>query len=100
MLISILTSIVIFPFFARIDIENRFCYSLKNLQRMYYFIIQAFLSKDKIHAKICLSRATILEQMIRPTIIVMKSRIPETIYEPSKIRQRRLTIEGKKNFLI
>lgn len=68
---------------------------------MYYSIIQAFLSGNQMNAKIYLSRASILEQMIRQTSMTMQTRIPETIYEPSRILQkifypqrRKITIEG------
>lgn len=104
MLISICISLLIFPLFATIDIENRFSYCLKNLQQMYFLIIQAFLSRDQINAKILLSRTSIIEQMIQQTMISIQTRLSETIYEPSRILQKifyykrkhifNLTVEG------
>ncbi len=88
MLISICVSLFIFPLFATIDIENRFSYCLKNLQRMYYLIIQAFLSRNQMDAKISLSRALIIEQMIRQTMVTIQTRIPEAKYEPSRFLQK------------
>jgi uncharacterized membrane protein YccC len=88
MLISICVSLIIFPLFATIDIENRFSYCLKNLQRMYYFIIQAFLSRDQMNAKVSLSRSSIIEQLIRQTMIIIQSRIIEAKYEPSRFLQK------------
>jgi hypothetical protein len=88
MSISICISLLIFPLFSTIDIENRFSYCLKYFQRMYYLIIQAFLSRDRMNAKILLSRASIIEQMIRQTMIIIQSRLSETNYEPSRFLQR------------
>jgi hypothetical protein len=88
MSISICVSLLIFPLFATFDIEHRFCYCLKNLQRMYYFIIQAFLSRDRMGAKLSLSRASIIEQMIRQTMILIQPRIAEAKYEPSRLLQK------------
>lgn len=88
MTISIVVSLFIFPLFATIDIENRFSYCLKNLQQMYYFILQAFLSRDQMNAKIALSRASIIEQMIRQTILIIQSRLAEASYEPSRLLQK------------
>jgi hypothetical protein len=88
MSISICVSLFIFPLFSTIDIENRFSYCLKHLQRMYYLIIQAFLSRDRMNAKILLSRSSIIEQMIRQTMIIIQSRISEANYEPSRFLQK------------
>ncbi|CAF1333701.1 unnamed protein product [Adineta steineri] len=88
MIISICVSILFFPLFATFDIEHRFSYCLKNLQGMYYFIIQAFLSDDRMSAKVSLSRASILEQMIRQTMILMQPRVTEAKYEPSRLLQK------------
>ena len=86
--IAICVSLFIFPLFATIDIENRFNYCLKNLQRMYYFLIQAFLSRNEMDAKISLSRAAIIEQMIHQTMIAIQPRITEAEYEPSRLLQK------------
>ena len=88
MSIAICVSLLIFPLFATFDIEHRFSYCLQNLHRMYYLIIQAFLSQDEMNAKVSLSRASILEQMIRETMLLMQPRILEAKYEPSRFLQR------------
>ncbi|CAF1360199.1 unnamed protein product [Adineta steineri] len=87
-LISILISLFIFPLFATFDIENRFNYCLLHLQHMYHLIIQAYLCQDQISAKIFLSRAHIIEKMIRKTMITTQSRFDETYYEPSRLLQK------------
>jgi uncharacterized membrane protein YccC len=86
--IAICVALLIFPLFATIDFENRFNYCLKNLQRMYYFIIQAFLSRDEMNAKVSLSRAAIIEQMIHQTMMTIQPRIAEAKYEPSRLLQK------------
>ncbi len=88
MLISICVSLLIFPLFATIDIENRFSYCLKNVQRMYYLLIQSFLSRNEMDAKISLSRASILEEIIRETMIIIQSRLVEAKSEPSRFFQK------------
>ncbi|CAF3244784.1 unnamed protein product [Rotaria sp. Silwood2] len=86
--ISIFVSLLVFPLFATIDVENRFNYCLCYFQRMYYLIIQAFLSPDPIAAKVSLSRASIIEDIIRQTLIIMQTRLVEARYEPSRLLQR------------
>jgi hypothetical protein len=88
MLISIIVSLIIFPLFATFDIENRINYSLSHLQQMYDLIIQAFLCEDQISADVYLSRANIMEKMIRKTMITVQSRFSEIYYEPSRLLQR------------
>ncbi|CAF1454679.1 unnamed protein product [Rotaria sp. Silwood1] len=88
MLISICISLLILPLFATFDIENRFSYCLKNLQRMYYFIIQAFLSQDQMNAKVSLSHTSIIEQVFRQTMIIIQLRIAEAQYEPSRLVEK------------
>jgi len=88
MLISIIVSLIIFPLFATFDIENRINYSLSHLQQMYDLIIQAFLCEDQISANVYLSRANIMEKMIRKTMITVQSRFSEIYYEPSRLLQR------------
>ncbi|UJR24079.1 hypothetical protein I4U23_027047 [Adineta vaga] len=98
MSIAICVSLLIFPLFATFDVEHRFSYCLKNLHRMYYLIIQGFLSRDEMIAKVSLSRASILEQMIRQTMLLMQTRILETKYEPTKFLQK-LFYRKQKNIL-
>ncbi|CAF1140908.1 unnamed protein product [Rotaria sp. Silwood1] len=86
--ISIAVSLLVFPLFATIDIENRFNFCLRYFQRMYYLIIQAFLSPDPMAAKVSLSRASIIEGIIRQTLIVIQTRLVEAKYEPSSLIQR------------
>jgi hypothetical protein len=88
MLISIIISLSIFPLFATFDIENRINYCLSHLQQMYHLVIEAFLCEDQISANIFLSRANIIEKMIRKTMITIQSRFSETYYEPSRLLQR------------
>ncbi|CAF3136587.1 unnamed protein product [Rotaria sp. Silwood2] len=102
--LSIIISLFIFPLFVTFDIENRVNYCLSHLQKMYHLIIQAYLSEDHITANVFLSRAHIIEKMIRKTMITTQSRFSDTIYEPSRLlkiifnRKRRfiidLTIQG------
>ena len=88
MIISIAVSLVVIPLFATIDFENRFHYCLRSFQRMYYLIIQAFLSEDPIMAKIFLSRASIMEERIRQTLTSVPNRLIESQYEPSRLLQK------------
>jgi len=55
---------------------------------MYFFILQAFLSRDEMNPKILLSRASIIEPMIRQTMIIIQSRIFEAEYKPSRFLQK------------
>lgn len=106
MSISIFISLIIFPFYATIDIENRLNYSLKNLQRMYYLIIQSFLTINPMNKKIRLSNVRILEEMVDETIKIIRLRIAETNFEPSRLLQRlffhrrhQLTIDEQLNLI-
>jgi len=88
MLISVCVSLLIFPLFSTIDLENRFCYCLKNVQRMYFYLIQSFVCRDPINAKIFICRSTIVEQMIRQTSSIIPMRLIETQYEPTRFLHR------------
>jgi uncharacterized membrane protein YgaE (UPF0421/DUF939 family) len=79
MFISICISLFIFPLFATFDIENRFNYCLFNLQRMYQFVIQAFLSENEMNSKVSLSRASIIEN---------ETRLLEAKSEPSRLLKK------------
>ncbi len=81
-------SLLIFPLFATFDIENRSNYCLSHLQQMYHLVIEAFLCEDQISANAFLSRANIIEKMIRKTMITIQSRFSEIYYEPSRLLQR------------
>lgn len=98
MLISIIVSLFIFPLFSTFDIENRINYCLSHLQQMYHFIIQAFLCDNQINANIYLSRANIIEQMIRKTMIIIQLRFLEINYEPSRLLQR-LSNRNRRNII-
>lgn len=109
MSIAIGVSLIISPFFATIDLENRFHYCFRSFQRMYFLIIQAFLSEDPIAAKIYLSRASIIEERIRQTLSIVPNRLIDTRYEPSRFLQRiffgrrksmsNLSVQAKANLL-
>ena len=88
MIISSMVSLLIFPLFATYDIENRTNYCLSYLQQMYHLIIEAFLCEDEISANVYLSRANIIEKMIRQSIITTQSRFAETYCEPTRLLQR------------
>ncbi|CAF1324160.1 unnamed protein product [Adineta ricciae] len=98
MSIAVLVSLFIFPLFATFDLEHRFSYCLSNLHRMYYLIVQGFLSRDRMTSKVSLSRASILEQMIRETMLLMQPRILEAKYEPRTLLKR-LFYRKRKNFI-
>lgn len=86
--VALIISILIFPFFATIDIENRLNYCLYSFQEMQRWIIQAFLCSDKMHAQVHLARASTVEQMVRNAMNPMHSRLREAYYEPSRLLQR------------
>ncbi|CAF1135581.1 unnamed protein product [Adineta ricciae] len=86
--VSLLVSLLVFPLFATIDIENRMNYCLKNLQRMESIVIQAFLCEDQMSAQVSLARSSTLEQMIRVAMNLIHTRLNETQMEPSRLLQR------------
>jgi hypothetical protein len=88
MITALIVSLLIFPFFATFDIENRFNYSLSKLQQMHGLIIQAFLSHDKMSAQMFLAKAAIIENLIQKAIISMQMRLDEARFEPSRYLQR------------
>ena len=88
MIISSMVSLLIFPLFATVDIENRARYSLSHLQEMYNLIIQAFLSEDQISANVHLSRENIIEQMVLKNMMTAQLRFAETQNEPTRLLQR------------
>ncbi|CAF3254720.1 unnamed protein product [Rotaria sp. Silwood2] len=96
--LSISVSLFIFPLFATFDIENRVNYCLYHLQQMYHLVIQAFISEDHITANVLLSRAHIIEKMIRKTMITTQSRFSDTNYEPSRLLQ--IIFNRKRRFII
>lgn len=102
--IALLVSLIIFPAFATIDIENRIRYALLNVGKMHTIIVQSFLQKDQVNAQALLTRASTIEQMIREAIRPIPVKFNYARLEPSKILQRmfnfkrrnvpRLTLEG------
>jgi hypothetical protein len=102
--VALIVSLLIFPLFATLDVENRVKYCLLHLDQMQTFVLHAFLSEDRTAARVALARASIVEQKLRETMIQMRLRLKETCYEPSRIlqgifnRRRKhiidLTIEG------
>jgi hypothetical protein len=96
--IALLVSLVVFPCFATIDIENRVNYCLANLQNMQKWSVQAFLCADPTNAQVHLARASTLEQMIRSTMNMMPPRLIEARFEPSRCLQR--LFNWKRRYLI
>jgi hypothetical protein len=88
MITALLVSLIIFPLFATFDIENRFNYSLSKLQEMHVLIIQAFLSPNKMGARMILTKVTMIENMVRKTLGPIQTRIDEARFEPSRYLQR------------
>ncbi|UJR20442.1 hypothetical protein I4U23_023573 [Adineta vaga] len=109
MFMAILVSLLIFPLFATLDIENRFNYCLLHLDQMQTFLLQAFLCQDSISAKVSLARAAIVERRLRNTMNDMRQRLNEAYLEPSQLlrwiynRQRKniidLTIEEQEDLI-
>lgn len=107
MCISIVVSFFVFPSFATLDVEQRFSFCLSNVQRIFYLLVQSFLSSDRVHARMLLSRASILEEMIRSVMSPIPTRLFESTYEPSEFLQRifyrnrhrliQLSVEGLSN---
>ena len=85
---ALLVSLIIFPLFATLDIENRFNYSLSKLQQMYELVTQAFLCTDKMSAHLLLARASMIENMVKNALGPIQTRLDETHYEPSRSLQR------------
>jgi hypothetical protein len=88
MAMALLVSLLIFPLFATVDIENRVNYSLSNLQQMYTFIIQAFLCEDQMGAQVSLARASTVERMVYTTMNTIHMRLDEARFEPARWLQR------------
>ena len=104
MIVALVVSVLVFSFFATLDIENRVNYCLLNLQKMQTLIIQAFLCKDEMEAQVLLAQAFTIGEMIREKMSLIHVRLNEASFEPSrwlqKIFNRRrkhiidLTLEG------
>jgi len=88
MSMALLVSLIIFPLFATFDIENRFNYSLSKLQEMHALVIQAFLSHDKMGARMSLARATMIENMVNKALLPIQMRLDEARFEPVRYLQR------------
>jgi hypothetical protein len=88
MVMALIASLLIFPLFATFDIENRFNYSLSELQQMHRLVIQAFLSHDKMSANIILAKSTIIESLIQKAIIPFQTRQDEARFELPQYLQR------------
>jgi hypothetical protein len=86
--VSILVSLIIFPAFATMDIENRVNFVLLNLGKMHLLIVQAFLREDQMDVQALLSRASIIEQMIREAISPIQMNLGYARFEPSRLLQR------------
>ena len=81
-------SILIFPLYATLDIENRFNYCLTNLSEMESTIIKAFLCQDQMSSQMSLARVSTVEQMVRTAMNSMHTRLNEASMEPSRLLQR------------
>ena len=88
MAIVLFVSLTVFPLFATYDVENRFNYSLANLQRIYVLLIQAFLSRDQMTADLSLAKAAMRENLVNKALGSLRSRIDEAQFEPSRLLQR------------
>ena len=96
--VSILVSLIIFPTFATIDIENRVHYALLNLEKMHTVIVQSFSQEDEINAQALLTRATIIEEMIREAISPIQMKLTYARFEPSRLLQRIFNFKRRKIF--
>lgn len=85
---ALLASLIIFPLFATIDMENRFIYSLSKLQQMHVLITEAFLSHDKMNSNMLLSRSTTIESMVHKALLPIQTRLDEARFEPTRLLQR------------
>ena len=86
--IALIVSLLVFPSFATMDIENRVNYCLCNLQHMQEWIVKAFLCSDRTSAQVYLARASTIEHMVRSTMSMMPPRLAEAPFEPSRCLQR------------
>ncbi|CAF1028782.1 unnamed protein product [Adineta ricciae] len=87
MFVAVLVSLLFFPLFATLDIENRVNYCLFHLDQMQAFLIQAFLCYDSTAAKVSLARAAIVERRLRNTMNETRQRLNEVYLEPCRLLQ-------------
>jgi hypothetical protein len=85
--VCILVSLIIFPAFVTMDIENRVNYTLLNLGKMHLLIVQAFLREDQMDVQALFSRASIIEKMILEAISPIQMNLAYARFEPSRLLQ-------------
>ncbi|CAF1659575.1 unnamed protein product, partial [Didymodactylos carnosus] len=87
LIVAIITSIIIFPLTATLDIENRFIYGLLNLNQLYILAIHGYLSQNKILSQVSLKQCEIIQQYLCENLIMMQIRLNQVKYEPVKLIQ-------------
>ncbi|CAF1403007.1 unnamed protein product [Adineta steineri] len=93
--VSVLITLIIFPAFATMDIENRVNYILLNLGEMHRLIVQSFLHQDQIDAQVLLTQVSTIEQMVFEAMSSLQTKLVFARFEPSRLLQRIFNLKRK-----